>query len=185
MAKIKLAPHIKPLALVTAFVLNAIHSAPAQDASLEDRVKATFILNFIQFAEWPRATVPSGSSFPVCIVGDAFQAVMEETVRGETVNGQPISVRGLTQAKDAAGCRVIYFRDSANRATSQEILNTAKASPVLTVGEAPEFLSNGGIVRFTRVRNRIHFQINPSAAEKVAISISSRLLRLADIVRLQ
>src|SRR5689334_13221581 len=105
MAKINLTPYIRNLVFVTAFALSAIHSAPAQDASLEDRVKATFILNFIQFAEWPHTTDPPGSSFPVCIVGDAFQTVMEETARGETVNGHPITVRGLTQAKDAAGCR--------------------------------------------------------------------------------
>lgn len=181
MAKIKLL-RIRSLAITAAFVLTVISPARAQDASLEDRVKATFIFNFIQFSEWPRSTA-GGPSFAICIVGDSFHAVMEETVRGESVNGQPVTVRELTQSRDAPGCRVIYFRNSANRAAAQEILNTAKGSPILTVGETPEFLTNGGIVRFTRVRNRIHFQINPDAAEKVALSISSRLLRLADIER--
>jgi hypothetical protein len=182
MAKMIRLPHI-PLLLSIVFVaaLSAIHSALAQDASLEDRVKATFIFNFIQFSEWPRTPVSGGPSFTICLVGDSFREVMEETVRGEAVNGQPITVRDIMQAKDAPGCRVIYFRNSANRAAAQEILNAAKSSPILTVGETPEFLANGGIVRFTRVRNRIHFQINPAAAEKVALSISSRLLRLAEI----
>jgi hypothetical protein len=182
MATIKLS-QIRSMAVVTAFALIVIRPALAQDASLEDRVKATFIFNFIQFAEWPRTPVSGGPSFTICIVGDAFREVMEETVRGESVNGQPITVREVMQARDAPTCRVIYFRNSANRAAAQEILNAAKASPILTVGETPEFLSNGGIVRFTRVRNRIHFQINPAAAEKVSLSISSRLLRLADIDR--
>jgi hypothetical protein len=168
------------LALAAGLLLGS--NLLAQDASIEDRIKATFIFNFIQFSEWPRST--SGeSTFTICILGESFRDVMEETIRGETVNGRPIAVREVMQAKDAPGCHVIYFRNSANRAAAQELLNAAKTSPILTVGETPEFLSNGGIVRFTKVRNRIHFQINPAAAEKVALSLSSRLLRLADIER--
>jgi len=182
MAKIKLS-QIRSLAAITAFALRVISPALAQDSSLEDRVKATFIFNFIQFAEWPRTTAPGGSSFTICLVGDSFHDVLEETVRGEMVHGQPITVRQVMQAREAPNCRVIYFRNSASPAAAQEILNAAKVSPILTVGESPEFLSNGGIVRFTKVQNRVHFQINPGAAEKVALSISSRLLRLADSER--
>ena len=169
--------------LVLTILIGSGNLLPGQDASLEDRVKATFIFNFIQYAQWPRTTISSSPSFPICIVGDSVQPLIEETVRGERVSGLPITVRELTQARDASGCRVIYFRSSANRATALETLNTAKTSPVLTVGETADFLANGGIVRFTKVRNRIHFEINPGAAEKVSLSISSRLLRLADIVR--
>src|SRR5262245_36509451 len=114
------------LSILFVTALSVITPALAQDASLEDRVKATFIFNFIQFAEWPRTPVSGGPSFTICIVGDAFREVMEETVRGETVNGQPLTVREVMHARDAAGCRVIYFRNSANRIAAQEILNAAK-----------------------------------------------------------
>jgi hypothetical protein len=160
-------------------------SAVAQGTSLEDGVKASFIFNFIRYAQWPPAALSPSSSFTICIVGDAFQGIMQDTVRGEKINGSPINVREVTQAAASTGCHLIYFRESANRETVLQILNAAKALPILTVGETPEFLSSGGIVRFTKIANRIHFEINPTAAERVSLAISSRLLRLADIVRLQ
>lgn len=38
------------------------------------------------------------------------------------------------------------------------------------------------MIRFSMVDNKIHSQINPDAAKDVDISISSKLLRLAEIV---
>jgi hypothetical protein len=155
----------------------------AQDAQLEDRLKATFIYNFVQYTEWPRQSLSSASSFNICIVGDSFQSVMEDTVRGERVNGRSIVVRTLSSAENISECQLIYFRDAADPKTMADILTAADTFPILTVGEAPEFIRKGGIIRFTKTGNRIRFEINPQAAEKRSLSLSSRLLRLADIVR--
>jgi hypothetical protein len=66
-----------------------------------------------------------------------------------------------------------------------EILMAAADAPVLTVGETADFIAAGGIIRFTASGRRIRFEINPDAAERVSLRVSSRLLRLADIVRPQ
>src|SRR5437016_5261279 len=71
----------------------------AQDAKLEDRVKATFIFNFVQYSEWPRQALPSGSQFNICLVGDSFQSIMEDTVRGESFEGRSITVKPLSTAE--------------------------------------------------------------------------------------
>jgi hypothetical protein len=55
--------------------------------------------------------------------------------------------------------------------------------PVLTVGDAEDFIDLGGMIRFTEADRRIRFEINPAAAERVSLRVSSRLLRLADISR--
>jgi hypothetical protein len=161
----------------------AAGSVAAQDAKLEDRVKATFIFNFAQYAEWPPSAFASTSSFTICIVGDSFLPVMQETVRGDTLNGRNIVVKSLASVDNALGCHVIYFHPSAEHKTVAEVLVAVKASPILTVGESQEFIRNGGIIRFTRAGTRIRFEINPAAAERRSLSLSARLLRLADIVR--
>src|SRR5947209_959256 len=86
--------------------LLACSIASAQDSQLEDRVKATFIYNFLQYAEWPRQVVASISSFNICILGDSFESVMADTVRGETVNGHVIMVTALSSADEASKCQV-------------------------------------------------------------------------------
>jgi hypothetical protein len=154
----------------------------AQQTNLEDRLKATFIYNFIQYAEWPRQSLASTSPFTICLVGDLFQTVMEDTVRGENLNGRSITVRSLLSAEGVSGCHLIYFRDEVNSRIVSEILGAAKALPILTVGEGKDFIQAGGIIRFTKTANRIRFEINPQAAEKQSLSLSSRLLRLAEIV---
>jgi hypothetical protein len=54
--------------------------------------------------------------------------------------------------------------------------------PVLTVGESPEFIQHGGIVNFFLDGKRVRFEINPTAATRVNLRISSRLLQLARLV---
>jgi hypothetical protein len=59
----------------------------------------------------------------------------------------------------------------------------AANAPILTVGETDDFIDNGGIIRFIKIGNRIHFQINPDAAERLSLKVSSRLLHLAEVVK--
>ena len=56
--------------------------------------------------------------------------------------------------------------------------------PVLTVGEADNFLPEGGIIRLHLVQDKIRFDINIGAADSSHLKISSRLLLLATSVTL-
>jgi hypothetical protein len=168
-------------AAIWAAVILTCSVFQAQNANLEDRLKATFIYNFVQYAEWPRQSLATAASFNICIVGDSFQSAMEEAVRGEHIGGREIIVRSISTPAAAANCQLIYFRDAGR--TASDILSAAKDLPILTVGESRDFIQAGGIIRFTKAGNRIRFEINPLAAEKQSLALSSRLLRLADIVR--
>jgi hypothetical protein len=50
---------------------------------------------------------------------------------------------------------------------------------VLTVGESPDFLRQGGIINFVLEDGKVRFEINQDAATQADLRISSRLLRLA------
>jgi hypothetical protein len=58
-------------------------------------------------------------------------------------------------------------------------------SGILTVGESDGFIELGGMIRFVQDRNRVRFQVNQDVAESEGLVISSKLLRLAEIVRLK
>jgi hypothetical protein len=53
---------------------------------------------------------------------------------------------------------------------------------VFTVADQEGFARAGGTANFFRADNRIRFEINPLAAKKAGLKISSRLLRLAKVV---
>ena len=53
------------------------------------------------------------------------------------------------------------------------------------VGEIEGFAVQGGIVNLTVEENKLHFEVNPRAAERACLKISSKLLSMAKIVKEQ
>jgi hypothetical protein len=64
---------------------------------------------------------------------------------------------------------------------ASEFLRTARTAPVLTVGESPDFIAQGGIINFVRGAGMMRFEIDQEAARRARLQISSRLLRLARV----
>ena len=54
---------------------------------------------------------------------------------------------------------------------------------VLTIGESPDFLREGGIINLLLVGRRVRFEVNPDAAARAGLRLSSQLLQLAVAVR--
>ena len=151
-------------------------AAPAsgQDASFEYRVKAAYLFNFTKFVEWPDEALAPGAPITICVAGPSpFGAALQETIRGESVNGHPLETRG---ARPADGCHVVFVPRGADAAAGLRPFRTHAA---LTVGESDTFLHDGGMVNFVLEAGRVRFEINPEPAERAGIRISSRLLRLA------
>jgi len=64
----------------------------AREVSLEYQVKAVYLFNFAKFIEWP-AEAPPGP-ITICVASEnPFGDVLEETLRGEMVNGRPLAIR--------------------------------------------------------------------------------------------
>ena len=65
------------------------------------------------------------------------------------------------------------------------IVRNLKGSSTLTVGETEGFAEQGGIINLTVEENKVHFEVNPLAAERAGLKISSKLLNIAKIVKEQ
>jgi hypothetical protein len=63
------------------------------------------------------------------------------------------------------------------------ILNKARSLPVLTVGEDAEFAQSGGIINFVLKNGNVRLEIDLAAARKAGLTIHSRLLTVADVVK--
>jgi hypothetical protein len=149
----------------------------AQDVGLEYRVKAAYLFNFTKFIEWPNAAFAAGRSFSfsICVAGrNPFGPALTATIVGETAAGLPLAAR-VVNAGGAAGCHVLFVPAGVAAAP---YLRAVGKSPVLTVGESPGFLAQGGIINFVLDGGRVRFEINQAAAERAQLRISSRLLQL-------
>jgi hypothetical protein len=149
----------------------------------EYQLKAAFIFNFTQFTEWPPSTYSSSKApFVIGILGeDPFGSYLDELVKEETVNGHPLLVQRFTNAEEIKNCHILFIKVP-KPVKYKTILTSLKGKNILTIGEDPNFINEGGMIRFMMVNNKIQFQINPDAAKEENIIISSKLLRLAEIV---
>jgi hypothetical protein len=151
------------------------------------QVKAVFLFNFTQFVEWPEGSFLSQDSpFVIGVVGvDPFGEFLDETVAGEHVSGHPVAVRRYDTLPDSLACHILYMNLAGRKQTETAITMIKGRSGILTVGESDGFIELGGMIRFVRDRNRVRFQVNQDVAESEGLVISSKLLRLAEIVRLK
>jgi hypothetical protein len=161
------------LRFLTALLLLAAASAATQEVSLEYRVKATYLYNFVKFVEWP-ATARSGP-VTLCVAGrNPFGTVLDEIIQGEVINGRPLTARVILEPEP--GCHVLFVPDGA---ASNAYLRAARGTPTLTVGETSDFLDRGGIINFVTEGRFVRFAISTTAAEQAQLHVSSRLLQLA------
>jgi hypothetical protein len=149
----------------------------------EYQVKAVFLFNFTHFVEWPAAALSAPNQpFGICILGeDPFGTRLDEAVRGEQINQHPISVRRLRTADDAGGCQILYISRS-EVAHMPAILTALDHRSLLTVADMDRGAERGVMIELATENNRIRLRINVEAARAAGLTISSNLLRPAEIV---
>jgi hypothetical protein len=159
-----------------ALLVAVTGAAPAaQDVSLEYRVKAAFLYNFVKYVEWPN---PEADEILICVAGqNPFGTVLEQLVRNERIRDRPLRVEVILEPRP--DCDVVFTPRTANITA---YLRAAAGMPVLTVGESPRFIEAGGIINFVAEGSSVRFEINRGAADRARLRISSRLLQLARIV---
>jgi hypothetical protein len=146
-------------------------------------LKAAFLFNFAQFVEWPPEAFPDASSpFVICILGDdPFGKSLDEIVANEAIRNRRVVVRRHRDMQEISTCHILYVGASETPRLSQ-VLAALAGRHILTVGETDLFTTHNGIIQFLVVENRLRLRINVEAAKMAKLSISSQLLRQAEIV---
>ncbi len=158
-------------------------SAQASAPSREYQVKAVFLFNFAQFVDWPPAVFSEESApLAICVLGnDPFGPYLDDIVRGEQVNNRRLTVQRFRTAEEIKGCQVLFVSRSENRQLEKS-LALAREMDALTVSDADGFASRGGMIQLTMENGKIRLKINVDAAKALSLTISSKLLRSAEIV---
>jgi hypothetical protein len=182
-AVLKLHRAVVIAAALLAFAAAAPSGAQAPPAPTEYQVKAVFLFNFSQFVDWPAASFADGRSpLVIGVLGsDPFGATLDEIVRDETVNGRPLAVRRYQSVEQIDACHILFI-DRSQDAQLDAVFGALKDRSVLTVGDFEGFARRGGIIRFVTVGNKIRMRVNLTAAQQAKLTISSKLLRPAQIV---
>lgn len=167
-------------ALVTGLLLSLPSLAWAES---EGQVKAAFLFNFARYVEWPPETFEGeAAAIRLCVIGEtAFQRIIAETISGRSVGTRQVAVEKVEGLEAAEACHLLFL-DAGVPLPPSVVADRLGGHAVFTISDRPGFAADGGVANFIFVDQKIRFEINPAAARRAGLKISSSLLRLAKLV---
>jgi hypothetical protein len=160
----------------------ALAAVPASVS--EYQVKALYLYYFAKFVDWPANSFSTKTApMMIGIIGDDnFSSLVEEVTKGKTVQDHPLAVRHLKWSEDIRSCHILFIGSYESKRLAQ-YANVFQAAPILTITEIEEGYNDKGIMNLFMKSGKVQFEVNLTAAEKVQLHISSKLLRMAKITR--
>jgi len=168
--------------VVSSFLLwSGLNLSAQTTPSPEYQVKAVFLFNFAQFVDWPSKAFPEPQTpLVIGVVGeDPFGPYLDETVRGEKANNRPLVVQRFRRGAEIRTCHVLFISRSESDRLEQ-ILTSLRGRSILTVGDFEDFALHGGMIQLVTEKNKIRMRINLQAVKGANLTISSKLLRVAE-----
>lgn len=169
------------LALSGLHLLDATALAGGLD---ENQLKAAYLYNFARYVEWPgESHDSSGSALQIGVVGGGeVSDLLKKTVAGKTVGDRKLNVVDLPSYNDGRNSHILFIPGETSAVEMNRLLEDLKGTHVFVVADADGFAKRGGIANFIVSDSRVKFAINQDAATRAGLKVSSKLLRLAELV---
>ncbi len=188
----------KTLVLLLLLIGLGAGLAPAGEVDEQKaaKVKAAFLIHFLKYTQWPDEVLNGDMTLKIGVIGpDPFvgnlQPICQTTkIREHALQVQMVQIPGGNDAFDSdltvltemlKDFHALYINES-----DLQWLHGIRAAtadfPILVIGETSGFAEAGGMIGLKNVDGKISFDINVNAAQDVQLKISSKLLKLANLV---
>ena len=160
--------------------LSGFWSLTRAEVTLESRVKAGYLYNFLRHITWPKSSFRDAKApLVVGILGNnELAAVLKAATRRKALRGRKILGKKIANSDDAMHCHIVFVSEE-RRDLDRTIIQALRGKPVLTVGEHSGFTAAGGMVHFHRSRNKVRFAMQLSRTKSAGLKVSARLVKLA------
>lgn len=145
--------------------------AQALDA---DQLKANYLLYFAELTEWP-----TPAPMNICARGASPLRQYLPKLEGKVIKGDIVKVL-LDDDARVDQCRILYVSDI--KQLTPDLLEQARVHHVLLVSDRANFAKNAGMVQFTLREKQIKLDVNLFAVRKAHLNLSSKLLRMANVL---
>ena len=157
-------------------------SSAHAELNREYQLKAAYLLNFARFIYWPEKVVATAENFNICVIGGNPFGDSLDQLSNKKIKNKNIKVTYPEKYIQEDRCHIVYLSQSKDSAY-KETINNIGNDIVLTVSDIDGFTSNGGMIGFVRVKNKIKFEINVDKSIKSNIKYRSQLLEVAEQLR--
>ena len=160
-------------------VCGPLRPASADDAIVADisAVEAAFLYNFAIYTEWPE--LPA-DQFSICVLHSNPVLAALNSIK-KKIKDRELKITNITSATQVNICQVVFVGKSEHGAIDDLARRIGKA-PVMVVAEANGYDPKDVTVVLSTQQNRITFKINRTGAMESSLTISSKLLKLAQQV---
>lgn len=168
-------PHLLGLALLLSSYL------PTQAQTLEEQsVLAALALNIVRYTTWP-AEAQLKESISFCVIGDNTVQQSFISIDHKVVGDKTLQLINLSRLRNVEECNVLYVSDL-KQAILLQVFSELKNRPLLTIGEGYDFAAQGGMVGLENINGKITLHVNQPVLRVANLTISARLLKLANII---
>lgn len=174
----------RPIArvLLTCMMSVLLSGLPASgreaNAAADAAQKCRLLLTLTRYVQWPD-TVAASEPLRLCVAQRSepvLQSLM--ALQGQLVNGRRVQVQAKAPWDH---CHVLYLHASAEGADAQ--LKALGDKATLTVGDAPDFIQQGGMVQLLVANDALRFDVDLAAIHRARLGLSGQAMKLARRVR--
>lgn len=164
---------IPPLLAAALFsVLLCLPSANAASKK-EHFVKVAFLYNFTKFLEWPQVS----NSLRICVNGSADFMEAARAIEKRSTQSKQYNV--IFKPRDYSVCHIVYYEEPGAFKPNMLVDVNGQKISALTVGNSEDFITQGGMISFVLVDNKIKLIVNLKEVQKAGLQMSSQLLEVA------
>ncbi|HZD54173.1 MAG TPA: YfiR family protein [Woeseiaceae bacterium] len=170
-------------ACTAALLLSMPLAAQPITSAPEHSIKAAYLYNFAAYIRWPEGVL-GGPTEPLAIGvfgNDVLAGELERITRDRQVQGRRIEVRQLHADDSLSGLGMLFVAEGLSDALPK-LAAEARTRSVLLVSESGDALRAGSVINFLMIDHRVRFEVSLAAAEASGLTISSRLLAVAEHV---
>lgn len=145
----------------------------ASDVDFEYKLKALYITRLADFITWPDSS--NRNTFKICIDSADKVAVQLREINVESILGRKVELINLSNSLVLDQCDFLYL-------SSGRVDPSLENFSVFTLSSQPGFAEQGGMIEFYIDQAKVRMKANLKAVNKAGIKLSSKLIRLLNIV---
>jgi hypothetical protein len=171
--------------LSTLFALLLLLVLPllCQKQMEEYQLKALIVSRFFDFVTWPPDIENNTDRFVIGVIGDTpileHRQKIYERVK---IPGRTIVIREITNIDRVVDCHALIIAGTESKRLS-DILALTGGKPILSISDTEGFGEKGVLINLYRLGKNVKFEINYAAVRRSGLVFSSKLYKLARIIR--